>query len=423
MFTGLPISRLMYHLVVESQPVPRRTITVYQSLALSLIFFVVYLVKIRHSMFFIPADPGIDYLIDANRGWLRNLTILADGQLVIGYKMIANLISLLSSRYHALAMGIVIAGLWALGALFVARLYSKTTNQLWWSMTIGLLVILAPAASESQLGNIGGTRWLLYLVVALMISNTDQYFEILMSNRRLIGLAILILLLGLTNPIAFALIPGLAVTYFWQWESLSARMSKFNLMVIGLILLTTAIQLFSVFQTDREIGRKSTATYFLWSGAGFYWKFIVFAPIAVVGVVLFLLQRNHRHIAHSRTILLLCIQSASIYIATYVLAGISDRYLIAPYVLSFVALVVLISEIGVRKRKFDSIIMVTSLAVAFLASILWFSANTYLTSGLSWSNQLDNVVEQCSTDREASVQLVFSDGNPNDVPCDYILGN
>ncbi len=413
----------MYHLVVESQPVPRRTITVYQSLALYLIFFVVYLVKIRHSMFFIPADPGIDYLIDANRGWLRNLTILADGQLVIGYKMIANLISLLSSRYHALAMGIVIAGLWALGALFVARLYSKTTNQLWWSMTIGLLVILAPAASESQLGNIGGTRWLLYLVVALMISNTDQYFEILMSNRRLIGLAILILLLGLTNPIAFALIPGLAVTYFWQWESLSARMSKFNLMVIGLILLTTAIQLFSVFQTDREIGRKSTATYFLWSGAGFYWKFIVFAPIAVVGVVLFLLQRNHRHIAHSRTILLLCIQSASIYIATYVLAGISDRYLIAPYVLSFVALVVLISEIGVRKRKFDSIIMVTSLAVAFLASILWFSANTYLTSGLSWSNQLDNVVEQCSTDREASVQLVFSDGNPNDVPCDYILGN
>ena len=413
----------MYHLVVVSQPVPRRTNTVYQSLALCLIFFVVYLVKIRHSMFLIPADPGIDYLIDANRGWLRNLTILADGQLVIGYKMIANLISLLSSRYHALAMGIVIAGLWALGATFTARYYSKATNNLLWSTIIGLLVILAPAASESQLGNIGGTRWLLYLVVALMISNTDQYFEILMSNRRLIGLAILILLLGLTNPIAFALIPGLAVTYFWQWEPLSARMSKFNLMVIGLILLTIAIQLFSVLQTDREIGRKSTATYFLWSGAGFYWKFIVFAPIAIVGVVLFLLQRNHRHIAHSRTILLLCIQSASIYITTYVLAGISDRYLIAPYVLSFVALVVLIGEIGVRRRKFDSIIMVTSLAVAFLASILWFSANTYLTSGLSWSNQIDNVVEQCSTDREASVQLVFSDGNPNDVPCDYILGN
>lgn len=394
-----------------------------QLLALYLIFFVVYLVKIRHSMFFIPADPGIDYLIDANRGWLENLTILADGQLVVGYKIIANSISVLSPRSHALAMGIVIAGLWALGATFIARFYSKITNHLMWSMTIGLLVILAPAASESQLGNIGGTRWLLYLVVALMISNTDQYFKILMSNRRLFGLAILILLLGLTNPISFALIPGLAVTYFWQWRSLSARMSKFNLMVIGLILLTIAIQLFSVLQTDREIGRKSTATYFLWSGAGFYWKFIVFAPIAVVGVVLFLLQRNHRHIAHSRTILLLCIQSASIYIATYVLAGISDRYLIAPYVLSFVALVVLVSEIGVRKRKFDSIIMVTSLAVALLASILWFSASTYLTSGLSWSNQIDNVVEQCSTDREASVQLVFSDGNPNDVPCDYILGN
>jgi hypothetical protein len=152
-----------------------------------------------------------------------------------------------------------VGGLWALGALFVARLYSKTTTHLLWSTTIGLLVILAPAASESQLGNIGGTRWLLYLVVALMISNTDQYFEILMSNRRLFGLAILILLLGLTNPISFALIPGLAVTYFWQWKSLSARMSKFNLMVIGLILLTIAIQLFSVLQTDREIGRKSTA--------------------------------------------------------------------------------------------------------------------------------------------------------------------
>ena len=413
----------MYHLVVVSQPVPRKTNTVYQSLALYLIFFVVYLVKIRHSMFFIPADPGIDYLIDANRGWLRNLTILADGQLVIGYKMIANLISLLSSRYHALAMGIVIAGLWALGALFVARLYSKTTNHLLWSMTIGLLIILAPAASESQLGNIGGTRWLLYLVVALMISNTDQYFEILMSNRRLIGLAILILLLGLTNPIAFALIPGLAVTYFWQWKSLSARVSKFNLMMIGLILLTIAVQLFSVLQTDREIGRKSTATYFLWSGAGFYWKFIVFAPITVIGVVLFVLQRNHRHITHSRTILLLCIQSASIYLATYALAGIGDRYLIAPFVLSFVALVVLISEVDVRQRKFDATIMIAPLAIAFLASILWFPANSYLTSGLSWSDQIDNAIEKCSTGQEASVQLIFSDGNPNDVPCEYILGN
>ena len=387
------------------------------------LLFVVYLLRILESFRSIPADPGSDYLIDASRDGLMSLFQSADGQIILGIRGLANIISLLPTRMHAIAVGLVVGGLWALGALFVARLYSKTTNHLMWSMTIGLLVILAPAASESQLGNIGGTRWLLYLVVALMISNTDQYFENLMSNRRLIGLAILILLLGLTNPISFALIPGLAVMYFWQLKSLSARMSKFNLMVIGLILLTLAIQLFSVLQTDREIGRKSTATYFLWSGAGFYWKFIVFAPIAVVGVVLFLLQRNHRHIAHSRTILLLCIQSASIYIATYVLAGISDRYLIAPYVLSFVALVVLVSEIGVRKRKFDSIIMVTSLAVALLASILWFSASTYLTSGLSWSNQIDNVVEQCSTDREASVQLVFSDGNPNDVPCDYILGN
>ena len=413
----------MYHLIVVPQLLTRRTNKVYQLLALYFVFFVVYLVKIRHSMFFIPADPGVDYLIDTNRGWLKNLTILADGQLVIGYKIIANSISVLSPRYHALAMGIVIAGLWALGATFIARFYSKTTNHLLWTMTIGSLVILAPAASESQLGNIGGTRWLLYLVVALLVSNTDQYFEILMSNRRLFGLASLILLLGLTNPITFALIPGLAVMYFWQWKSSSARASKFNLMVIGLILLTIAIQLFSVLQTDREIGRKSTATYFLWSGAGFYWKFIVFAPIAVVGVVLFVLQRNHRHITHSRTILLLCIQSASIYLATYALAGIGDRYLIAPFVLSFVALVVLISEVDVRQRKFDATIMIAPLAIAFLASILWFPANSYLTSGLSWSDQIDNAIEKCLTGQEASVQLIFSDGNPNDVPCDYILGN
>ena len=387
------------------------------------LLFVVYLLRILESFRSIPADPGSDYLIDASRDGLMSLFQSADGQIIFGIRSLANIISLLPTQTHAIAMGLIVGGLWALGALFVARLYSKTTNHLLWSMTIGLLVILAPAASESQLGNIGGTRWLLYLVVALMISNTDQYFEILMSNRRLIGLAILILLLGLTNPIAFALIPGLAVTCFWQWKSLSARVSKFNLMMIGLILLTIAVQLFSVLQTDREIGRKSTATYFLWSGAGFYWKFIVFAPIAVIGVVLFVLQRNHRHITHSRTILLLCIQSASIYLATYALAGLGDRYLIAPYVLSFVALSGLISEVDVRQRKFDATIMIAPLAIAFLASILWFPANSYLTSGLSWSDQIDNAIEKCSIDREGPVQLIFSDGNPNDVPCDYILGN
>jgi MFS family permease len=261
------------------------------------------------------------------------------------------------------------------------------------------------------------------VVVALIISNTDEYVEVLISNRRISSLAILILLLGLTNPLAFALLPGLAMTFSWQWRSLNTRVGGFNLLLIGLILLTFAVQLFSVIWTKKEIGRKSTATYFLWEGAGFYWKFIVFSPIAVMGIVLYLLLRNHRQITNSRTILLLCVQSASIYLATYVMAGIADRYLLAPFVLSFAALIVLVSEIGVKQRKLDLLIMVMPLAVAFFASILWFSANSYLTSGLNWSNQVVSSVKTCSTDQKGSVRLVFSDGIPNEVPCDYILGD
>jgi hypothetical protein len=413
----------MYHLIVVQQIPARKTFKSYKLLALYLVFLSIYLLKIRQSMLFIPADPGVDYLVDANRSWLKNLFILADGQLVIVYKLIANLISVLSPQTHALAMGVFVAGLWALGAVFITRYYSKTANHLLWSMTIGLLVILVPAASESQLGNIGGTRWLLYLVVALVISNTDQYFEILTSNRRISGLAILILLLGLSNPLAFALLPGLAMTCFWKWRSSSARASRFTLLLIGLILFSLAIQLFSVISTKSEIGRKSTATYLLWDGVGLYWKFILFSPVIVIGIVLCLLARNYKNITNSRTILLLCVQSTSIYLATYVLAGIADRYLIAPYVLSFAALIVLTSEIGVKQRKFDALFMVIPLLVALFSSILWFSANSYLTSGLSWSNQINDAIKKCSIDRNGSVQLVFSDGNPYEVPCDYILSD
>jgi hypothetical protein len=380
-----------------------------------------YLLRIQGSISFLAADPGLDYFASASvNGW-KSVFELADGQLIIGIRILANFISAFPITFIAIATGLTVAGLWAIGAAVLYLLHFQLTGSHSWSFLLGVFTIVNPAASESQLGNLGGTRWLFYLIVAYSLANPKILIRLSKSRQTIVSSILFVLLLGLTNPMTFAILPGLFICFYWHRRNLNQILRKFYFSLIFTIIATTVIQLVAVFYNQREFGRQSTATYVLWAGSGFYWKFIFFAPIAVICVVTFLMARGRSKGDETKVVVLLSIQSLSVFIANYILAGIADRYLIAPYVLSFSALMFVLNNSWSVQSMFERVLSISTITVALASSVIWFSANSYLISGLDWSEQISNAKIECANKDLESVLIIFSDGNPNEVSCEYVL--
>ncbi len=384
------------------------------------VFLVVYLLKILDSIKQFPADPGVDYLVAASRSRWSSIFQFADGQLIVGNRILSILVSYLPVNLHAIATGFLVAVIWAAGGTVLVAACLKITHRTVWSLAVGLLVILAPASSESQLGNNGGTRWVLYLTIAFLFSSNGT-IELISDSR--IKTSLLLsstVLLGLTNPMTFVMFPALLLASFNAREHPNKKILKIYLASGIFIFITTLMQIFVLVMSKHEIGRNSTATYSLWAGAGFYWKFILGAPIATCFIAILFIVHRYSERRRRSVVILLVAHALSIYTTTYLLGGIADRYLIVPFVLASSALFIALSEREIINGWYRNILPFTAIVVIGIASVIWFSPTGYLTSGKDWSSQLPSAKATCKLQKSGSVMMIFSDGHPNDVPCEYI---
>ena len=384
------------------------------------VFLVTYLFKISESINQFPADPGVDYLVAASRSRWSSIFQFADGQLIVVNRLLSILVSYLPVNLHAIATGFLVSVIWAAGGTVLVAACLRITHRTVWSLAVGLLVILAPASSESQLGNNGGTRWVLYLTIAFLFSSSETIELISGSRIKTILLLGSTVLLGLTNPMTFVMFPALLLASFKAREHPNRNILKTYLASGILIFITTLIQIFVLAMSNHEIGRHSTATYSLWAGAGFYWKFILGAPIATSFIAIVFIVHRYSERRRRNIVILLITHAASIYTTTYIFGGIADRYLIAPFVLASSALFIALSEREIANGWYRNILPFTAIVVIGVASVIWFSPTGYLTSGEDWSSQLPSAEVECELQKSGSAMMIFSDGHPNDVPCDYI---
>ena len=375
--------------------------------------FTILFVRAGESLDRIPSDPGDDYFRAAALEPIKSLFLKADNQLIVGIRLLSEIVILFPFRYQAIVTNILVIGIWVLTSLLIVYIIQLESSNKLISYIGGTLFLVAPAMSESQLGNIGGTRWALYGAVAFAISSPK-----FRSNHFLVLIG-LIILLGITHPLALVLLPG---ALHWLFFASKAERQKiriiFSVFVVCFIIQLIASGIFN----GSQIGRLNTAVFWPWQGAGAFWWFNwLFPPLLACSILCLRLLIGSRYSLKNTFATLLALQSLSISIATYALAGIGDRYMIIPFALSGTSAFIMLFDLRSKLRRFFIPILVLTIFLALVPIVKWFPASWYLTDQPNWRLQIDTATTRCKINGSGEVLLFFSPDRAEPYSCQEIL--
>jgi len=379
----------------------------------ALVGFTISFARISQSIDRIPSDPGDEYLRTAALKPISSLFSYADNQLIVGIRLLSELVILFPFRDQAIVTNILVVIFWVIASVIIFHIIELESKSKLVATIGGILFLAAPATSESQLGNIGGIRWALYGVTAVAVSS-----PIFRSNhfRVLLGL---IVLLGITHPLAAALMPG--VIHLLRNASKSdRRRGRIAFSVISSLFILQFIASGSF--SGSPTGRLNTAVFWPWTGAGAFWWFNwLFPPLLAIVCLLFRWNFGRRYSSNLTFATLLAFQSLSISIAPYALAGIADRYLIVPFALSGTSAFIILFESRSTLRQFFVPIFISAIILALVPIVKWFPASWYLTGQTTWRVQIDAANSLCIFDPTSDVILHFSPDRSEPYSCQEIL--
>jgi len=370
--------------------------------------------RITESIDRIPSDPGDDYFRTAALQPIKSLFWKADNQLIVGIRLLSEIVILFPFRYQAILTNILVVSFWVMASVLIVYIIELESGSKLVSFIGGILFLAAPAMSESHLGNIGGIRWALYGATAVAISSPK-----FRSNQFRFLLA-LILLLGITHPLAVALIPGALLWVIFASKH-DLRKSRVVFVVIAACFIIQLVA--SGILSGEQIGRRNTAVYWPWDGAGAFWWFNwLFPPLLAISCLCFRWRFGPRYSSKFTFATLLAFQSLSISFTTYALAGIADRYLIIPFALSGISAFIILFELRFTLRRFFAPILISAIILALVPITKWFPAGWYLTGQTGWRVQIDTATTLCKSDASKEILLYFSPNRSEPYSCQEILG-
>lgn len=375
--------------------------------------FIILFARMSESIDRIPNDPGDEYFRAAALEPIKNLFSKTDNQLIVGIRFLCELVILFPFRYQAIITNILVAGVWVMASLLIVHIIKLESRNNLISYICGTLFLVTPAMSESQLGNIGGTRWALYGVVAVAISSPK------FRSRHVFVIFGLVVVLGFTHPLALAVLPGaLHWLFFSSKDDRQKSRFIFCAIVAGFIVQLIASGILS----GTQIGRRDTAVFWPWDDAGAFWWFNwLFPPLLAISCLCLRFAIRNRYSLNSVFPTLLAIQSLTISITTYALAGISDRYMIVPFALSGISALITLLELRTVLRRIYAPIVILAILFAFVPTIKWFPAGWYLTGQQEWRTQIDAATTKCKSDPSSEILLYFSPDRSEPYSCREIL--
>lgn len=354
----------------------------------------------------IPADPGYGWVLRAsNEGFTSIAT--SDPYFRLQELTVAWIVSLFPVVIHALLLSVLSHLAWALGAAVVAWTILKMVNSWLTGILAGLLVVLAPHAAESVLGNHGNVRWILLIVLVTLVSTPPEF------RHGRFGVALLALVNGLSNPIAGVCLLPVATRGIAKRKFHPADKFVGGWLAVGVIL-----QIIQAYVND-FLGGHSNKTTAPWDGMGAFWWSGLLAPIAAAATSLVLLTFCRGNGGVNREFpAWLAILSLVIHGFSYLLGGIADRYFVAPMTLSLVALALSLHALALQGQfhwRFAYLSLVLMLTVPTLK---WFSSSNYLASGPSWSSEVKRALLLCDSDDEHVLSLSLSNNSTQMLTCD-----
>ena len=360
----------------------------------------------------IGADTGYTYVPDAVNGNLSVLLKPFPEYFEISGRATAEIVALFPIRYHAIASSSVVNLVWVALALFIfAMIYQETNNRVLASGA-GLVLIVIPHAMESSLGNIGMIKFPLTAAIAIAFCSTRA----IIKYPKLITLVVL--LAGLSQPILFVTALPL-VWFFWsQDRDLRRKVTTLLAVVFG----TLIIQVLKVGVSAAARGRSGSRVMSLWPGMGLFWYSGIFFPILFCLIIIIVNSLSpFRNSRYNKLRFMLCASTIALSASSYVLGGIADRYFVAPMTLAWICGLLLLHDLIIVFNKLKIYALAISLMFVVVPVAKWFEAGWFLTTGPTWTSEVDRGREICATQLESEIELFVSPNSSAIVECSQLI--
>jgi len=277
------------------------------------------------------------------------------------------------------------------------------------AILVGMLVVFAPHASESVLGNHGNVRWILLIMLVTIVSAPPDL------RSRGFGVGLLAFVNGLSNPVA-----GICLLPLVIRSCVERRVHPRDWALGGWLAVGVAIQLIQAF-TEGFLGGYNTKTSMPWDNMGFFWWSGLLGPLAAsVATLVLVLIGKRRDVAGLEFPLYITITALTTHAASYLLGGIADRYFVAPMTLTLVSFVLAVHLVSERHRRLRRITFLIFVVMATVPTSKWFSSSSYLASGPEWSTEVRRARSLCEIDQKSILDISLSPHGAQRLTCNDI---
>jgi hypothetical protein len=393
--------------------IKRKTVGVFQGSVLYILFFAIGLGRIRKSFDHLPVDPGYEFFEDTYKFGVFALVKTEGGYLDIPRRIIAEVVTLFPIRQTGNVGSMIWLLMVSATALFIAAMVKRIHPSKVLAIACGACVVLAPSASESQIGNQSVVKWFLILIAIIVVSLPEGHQLSAWTT------AILVLLSGVSNPMTFLAAAPLGLSLLQRKLNLKDSRTK---LILGAFIIGFAIQLISWKTTGVGVQKYDSRTYALWPGAGAFWyyNFIIPPLTCAAFVARAMLPEWSWCPKPSRFILNLSLTGLVLFLVTYVLSGIGDRYFVIPQILAFIVVAIYTVQHFEGTTFILRAALAVSIAIFCRATVKWYDAGWFLADGPKWSEQVDAARAKCEVDSTLVIKLEQALGT-TDLPCSAIL--
>jgi hypothetical protein len=207
------------------------------------------------------------------------------------------------------------------------------------------------------------------------------------------------------------------------WTARKEIAKKIAIAILGLISITTLLQILASGGISRAAQGWSDDRIFSLDGLGLFWLYGQLAPlmISVVTAVIILAKRIKGEPMSSFS-LCLTVSSICILASSYYLGGVADRYFVAPLVISSIGfLAILWTKPLLGRLSCNNVLLVGFLVASLIPAIKWFESGWYLTSGPTWSSEVEKAQDFCANGSAKKAILSLSPSGEVEVDCKLIL--
>lgn len=369
--------------------------------------------RIRNSFDHLPVDPGYEFFEDTYKYGISALIKTEGGYLDIPRRIIAEVVVLFPIRQAGNVGSMIWLLMVSATALFVTVIMKRIHHSNVLAIACGACVVLAPSARESQIGNQSVVKWFLILLAIFAVSLPKEHQ---LSDR---ATAILVLLSGVSNPMTLIAVVPFGVSFLQRKLDLKDSRTR---LILGAFIIGFVIQLVSWKTTGVGVQKYEKRTYSLWPGAGAFWFYnFIIPPLTCAAFVLrSMLPEWSWWPKPSRFVLDISLTGLVLFLVTYGLSGIGDRYFVVPQILAFIVVAIYTVQHFEGTGLILRALLTGSIIIFCLASVKWYDAGWFLADGPKWSEQVDAAIAKCEADSPLVIKLEQAFGT-TDLPCSAIL--